>query len=264
MRKRKNLERAIILGVILSTGVYGSAWADFGESLYVENILDANGNPTAGNPLYGIWGWKSHHGSGGIADYREYDREYDNITVTVRNNYYLIGETSGVQAIGIGDAGDAGVILVSGNGMTVNVETRNAQNGYGLNAVNPEKGIDLTANTGDITVDVSKTKGLANGSLVDPAYENSIVHGINVENSSVNLNAAKGNISITAYYNTEAAQENSKLLEGNIYAIGNNNGTVNLNAGKAITLSATAHNGDAYGFDSYEGTSNVTAGSLLL
>lgn len=263
MARKKNLERAVVLGLLLSTSVYSSAWADFGESLYVENILDANGNPTAGNPLYGIWGWKSHHGSGGIADYREYDREYDNITVTVRNNYYLIGETSGDQAIGIGDAGDAGVILVSGNGITVNVETRNAQNGYGLNAVNPEKGIDLTANTGDITVDVSKTKGLANGSLVDPAYENSIVHGINVENSSVNLNAAKGNISITAYYNTEAAQENSKLLEGNIYAIGNSNGTVNLNAGKAITLSATAHNGDAYGFDSYEGTSNVTAGSSI-
>lgn len=84
LRKRKNLERAIILGVILSTGVYGSAWADFGESLYVENILNSNANLTAEKPLYGIWGWKSHHGPGGTADYREYDRNYDNVSITVK------------------------------------------------------------------------------------------------------------------------------------------------------------------------------------
>lgn len=28
MKRRKNLERAIVLGLILSTGVYGSAWAE--------------------------------------------------------------------------------------------------------------------------------------------------------------------------------------------------------------------------------------------
>lgn len=28
MKRKKNLERAIILGLILSTGVYGSAWAE--------------------------------------------------------------------------------------------------------------------------------------------------------------------------------------------------------------------------------------------
>lgn len=265
MRKRKNLERAIILGVILSTGVYGSAWADFGESFYVENILNSNANLTAEKPLYGIWGWKSHHGPGGTADYREYDRNYDNVSITVKNNYYadIFDPTCGDEAIGIGDAGDAGVILVSGNGITVNVETRNAQNGYGLNAVNPGKGIDLTANTGDITVDVSKTIGIDDGSWVDPAYENSIVHGVNVENSSVKLNAATGNISITAYYNEEAAKENSKLLEGNIYAIDNSNGTVTLNAGNAISLTAIAHSGNAYGFDSFEGNALITAGSSI-
>lgn len=28
MKRRKNLERAIVLGLILSTGLYGSAWAE--------------------------------------------------------------------------------------------------------------------------------------------------------------------------------------------------------------------------------------------
>ena len=28
MQKRKNLERAVVLGLILSTGIYGGAWAE--------------------------------------------------------------------------------------------------------------------------------------------------------------------------------------------------------------------------------------------
>ena len=36
MKRRKNLERAIVLGLLLSTSVYGSAWAiDVTESSYV-------------------------------------------------------------------------------------------------------------------------------------------------------------------------------------------------------------------------------------
>lgn len=38
MARKKNLERAIVLGLILSTGVYGSAWAE--ES--IESITDKN------------------------------------------------------------------------------------------------------------------------------------------------------------------------------------------------------------------------------
>lgn len=38
MARKKNLERAIVLGLILSTGVYGSAWA--AES--IESITDNN------------------------------------------------------------------------------------------------------------------------------------------------------------------------------------------------------------------------------
>lgn len=43
MKRSKNLERAIVLGLILSTGVYGSAWA---EDLIAENLLaNDSGNP---------------------------------------------------------------------------------------------------------------------------------------------------------------------------------------------------------------------------
>ena len=41
MSKKKNLERAIVLGLILSTGVYGNAWA--------ETIGDFKNNATNSN-----------------------------------------------------------------------------------------------------------------------------------------------------------------------------------------------------------------------
>lgn len=44
MKGKKNLERAIILGLILSTGVYGSAWAEDGIFTNGFNKVVENGN----------------------------------------------------------------------------------------------------------------------------------------------------------------------------------------------------------------------------
>lgn len=49
MARKKNLERAIVLGLILSTGVYGSAWAT--EVTTGEFI---KGQYTDGRPVDGI------------------------------------------------------------------------------------------------------------------------------------------------------------------------------------------------------------------
>lgn len=55
MARKKNLERAIILGLILSTGVYGSAWAEeYPDGIeirkdYTEPIINNNGNNTIGS-----------------------------------------------------------------------------------------------------------------------------------------------------------------------------------------------------------------------
>ena len=43
MKRSKNLERAIVLGLILSTGVYGSAWAE--NNLEGHFIVNGWGNP---------------------------------------------------------------------------------------------------------------------------------------------------------------------------------------------------------------------------
>ena len=55
MKGKKNLERAIVLGLILSTGVYGSAWAaEYPDGIeirkdYTEPIINNNGNNTIGS-----------------------------------------------------------------------------------------------------------------------------------------------------------------------------------------------------------------------
>lgn len=55
MARKKNLERAIVLGLILSTGVYGSAWAaEYPDGIeirkdYTEPIINNNGNNTIGS-----------------------------------------------------------------------------------------------------------------------------------------------------------------------------------------------------------------------
>ena len=50
MKCSKNLERAIVLGLILSTGVYGSAWA---ADIYYHGEADKNGNSGAVIPISG-------------------------------------------------------------------------------------------------------------------------------------------------------------------------------------------------------------------
>lgn len=56
MARKKNLERAIILGLILSTGVYGSAWAQ--DINAIEDSGDNSVNVTenyADNIVYCRW-----------------------------------------------------------------------------------------------------------------------------------------------------------------------------------------------------------------
>lgn len=211
MNKKQKLRNAVILGLLMSSVTVGSAWA---ESLVVNNVLNNNINGTAGHPLYGIWGYKkfAKWGLGGTAIYDKYNNLYDSINITVKNNYYSdpLNPYCGDQAIGIGDADDSGVDLSSKSGINVIVETRNAQNGYGISAEN-SKQIGLNAQD-NIIIDVKKTEGIYDGGLVEPAYENSFVYGINSTNdSSVILNSINGNISINTYYDKEAANFNNKL-----------------------------------------------------
>lgn len=243
MNKKQKLRNAVILGLLMSSVTVGSVWA---ESLNVNHIIDNNANVTAGNPIYGIWGYK--YFAGGTVSYYPYVNKYDSINITVKNNYYsdILDPYCGDEAIGIGDADDSGVNLESKSGISVNVETRNAQNGYGINASHGKE-INLIAQN-DIYIDLKKTEGIRSTSAVKPVYEDSIVYGIySANNSDVKLTSKVGSINIEAYYDKEAANSNNKLKEGNIYGVSNVGGTVDLTAGNTISITANSANGTAYG-----------------
>lgn len=243
MNRKQKLKNAVILGLLMSSVTASSSWA---ESLVVNHIIDDNANVTAGNPIYGIWGYK--YFKWGTVGYEPYDNKYESINITVKNNYYsdILDPYCGDEAIGIGDADDSGVNLESKSGISVNVETRNAQNGYGINASHGKE-INLSAQN-DIYIDVKKTNGINEGSDVNPVYENSQVYGIYSDNNSgVKLTSQAGSINIEAYYDKEAADSNNKLKLGDIYGISNTSGTVDLTAGNNISITANSANGNAYG-----------------
>lgn len=283
MNKKQKLKNAVILGLLMSSITASSVWA---ESLVVENIRDNNVNNAGVNyPVYGIKGdtgkylwWPAEY---------EFNSEkvFDGITVNVKNNYYEMGRDSGDLAIGITSVANDGydvtevtqiksnVLLNSINDISVNVQTRNALNGYGILAANDSKKVELISQKGNIYVDVSKTEGVLQwGGAANPdsvLYEKSNVYGMHTENNGlVKLDAGK-NIIINSYYDTENVDKENiveKLKQGDIYGISNTGGTVDLTAGNTISITANSANGNAYGIytnsnkdTNLNGNVNITA-----
>ena len=103
--KKKNLEKAVILGLLLSAGIYGTAWAEnYTEEhgSYNTSINDAD-NTVSGNVEFNLdtpWIKKSE----------------DNITITGNNNSSITVETSGVDQT----YGQAGIVLENGSHLNIN------------------------------------------------------------------------------------------------------------------------------------------------
>lgn len=264
MNKKQKLRNAVILGLLMSSVTASSAWA---ASLNVNHIIDNNANVTAGNPIYGIWGYK--YFAGGTVSYYPYVNKYDSINITVKNNYYLWDDKAGDYAIGISSSQKENVHLNSENDINVNVQTRNALNGYGISSGNENRTVTLNAK-GNIIIDVSKTNGVQGPVSPRPPenvnYSKANVYGISTENNG-NANLSAGtDIIINAGYDKTAAEKYSGLKQGNIYGISNTGGTVDLTAGNTISITANSANGNAYGIytDSNEDTNlkgnvNITA-----
>lgn len=243
MNKKQKLRNAVILGLLMSSVTASSAWA---ESLNVNHIIDNNANVTAGNPIYGIWGDK--YFAWGTVSYKHYENKYDNIDITVKNNYYLWNDKAGDYAIGISSSQKENVHLNSENDINVNVQTRNALNGYGISSGNENRTVTLNAK-GNIIIDVSKTNGVKGPASHRPPenvnYSKANVYGISTENNG-NANLSAGtDIIINAGYDKTAAEKYSGLKQGNIYGVSNTGGTVGLTAGNTISITANSANGDA-------------------
>lgn len=187
MKGKKNLERAIVLGLILSTGLYSTAWAKLSNQFWIntdvytgpyfelnnlgkdreikdqvkQNNFDAgvlvtSTNPNTGNNYDFTFDWKLNSLNIDIT-------KLDESSKTKNNNYYI----AGIMTDGVDDEKTANLILttngitnngITNNGINVKVNSKNNYAAVGVWAQSNDS-IKLTSNTGDVTINVNKTGG---------------------------------------------------------------------------------------------------------
>lgn len=272
MARNKNLERAIILGLILSTGVYGTAWAKLsgemhfwrGESMYdtdtttmdypnqnlkIEdeskyNEFDAailvtstrpdNGNTYNYNVIYNL--------SSLNIDITKLAEGIENTS----DNYYI----AGIMTDGFDDEKTANLILTTNEGIDINVNSKNNFAAVGVWAQSDDS-ISLNSKNGNVTVIVKKTDG-SNLSYINGSNEEDrtlhAVYGLNTSNdrdaasydpddasygSEIKITTDNGSISVTAKNKSEA------LTNSHVYAAANDNGHLILSAGQGTGYDGT-------------------------
>ena len=283
MKRRKNLERAVVLGLLLSTSVYGSAWAlitgditvsDSGEEYYGDRIITGDTTAWAVDEA-GIKimtdGFFGEHDVNYIAN-------FDRLRIDIEHDTNpLLGGNAFIAGIRTDADKKIANLTVNSTGL---VEIKVAsQNNYAVAGVwaQSEDTININSTKGDVVIAANKTNGTNlsyDAKSSDEANKLHAVYGINVSQNpnsapqngaTVNITANDGSISVSA-------NSTSTDLKGeHIYAAANDNGNVNLNAGQAstggdITLKVDANNNNsAYGLDSYYGKqNNITAANNLV
>lgn len=303
MKGKKNLERAIVLGLILSTGLYSTAWAKLSNQLWINTdaktgsefkldypnrnweinnreevdqkhfeagVLVTSTNPNSGINYNFTFTWNLNSLNINITKLAE---GIENTS----DNYYI----AGIMTDGFDKDKTANLILTTNNDINVNVNSQNNYSAVGVWAQSNDS-IKLTSSTGDVTIDVNKTKG-DNLSYINGGYPNitqtedrklHAVYGLNAssnpQNSSeqggaIEVITNNGSISVTAENKSEA------LTNSHVYAAANDNGQLILNAGQgagigSISLKAESNgNNNVYGLDTWAGKTNkLTADEIYL
>lgn len=239
MKKRKSLERAVILGLLLSTSVYGSAWAEIdGQFMFNHDEdsyeLSENGyfslNYSSQNNNIGL----KPDGTGGESDKynfeygvlvsstnsnenQSYDTTFDwklkslNINITkladgsedIANNYYI----AGVMVDGFDDEKTANLILTTTDRINVKVNSQNNYAAVGVWAQSDDS-ITLNSKNGSVIVDVTKTAG-SNLSYKDGGEEDRTLHAV------YGLNASNDRNSVSYDPNDESYGSEIKITTDN-------------------------------------------------
>ena len=289
MKRRKNLERAIVLGLLLSTSVYGSAWAELSNDMHFyrgespsdtdTTVMDAPkqnlkiiDKSNDGEFDAAILVTSTRPDNGHTYNYNvNYILNSLNIDITklaegstnIANNYYI----AGVMVDGLNAKKTANLILTTNEGINVKVDSQNNYAAVGVWAQSDDS-IKLNSKNGDVTVNVTKTAG-SNLSYKDVGEEDRTLHavyGLNASNdrnaasydpndesngSEINITTDNGSISVTA------KTESTDLTGSHVYAAANDNGNIILNAANEICLEAYANNtNNAYGLDTWGGKEN--------
>ena len=275
MKRRKNLERAVVLGLLLSTSVYGSAWAiDVTESSYVmqpdKYIEGWDGKIPAPESFKNLTVSDEttesifKYGVLVTADVKEKDNLYQNIifdwklnslniditklaedSTSADTNYYI----AGVMVDGFDAEKTANLILTTNEGIDIKVKSENNYAAVGVWAQSDDS-IKLNSKNGNVTVNVTKT-ARSNLSYKDGGEEDRTLHAVYGLNASNDRNAASydpndesngSEINITTdngSISVTAKNESKDLTGSHVYAAANDNGHLILSAGQGADYTGT-------------------------
>lgn len=202
MKRSKNLERAIVLGLILSTGVCGSAWA--GNNLEGNFIVNGSGDPDKFPTI-------------------DYDKTYNNIDIT------MSGVTGNRTTMLFGVNGDGQTeikVFTAKDGESISIVNTAGSTAYGGYASNNDTVFALGGSTINLSADkVYITAIGSNGLMTDNAISaKNTIHsdgGDNIVNVSGSIVQIIGDIDFSG--STEPGEDNVNLsLSGsNSYWYGN-------------------------------------------
>ena len=244
MKRRKNLERAIVLGLLLSTSVYGSAWAE----IPLDPITDNSDNDTYNQDV--------------IVNGDRYSAiEIDNDTVSIKTENPINNEEGNIvlnsDRYGIRLNGDGSISLeaVGGNFITVTANSSNDEIGDGINVTDDAAGtITLTGASNTITVTGEHSDGIytdtgnntaisftANGNNTIIAENNAIDH----RGSNTITFGADGSNIITAQKGDGVRVEGTGgvILNANNNTINAGDNGIQVTGGGKVNVNVTANDG---------------------
>lgn len=271
MKGKKNLERAIVLGLILSTGLYSTAWAKLSNQLWINTdaktgsefkldypnrdweinnrkevdqkhfeagVLVTSTNPNSGINYNFTFTWNLNSLNINITKLAE---GIENTS----DNYYI----AGIMTDGFDKDKTANLILTTNNDINVNVNSQNNYSAVGVWAQSSDS-IKLTSNTGDVTITVNKTEG-DNLSYINGGYPNitqtedrklHAVYGLNASSNPQNSSEQGGAIEVitnNGSISVTAKNKSEDLTNSHVYAAANDNGHLILSAGQGTGYDGT-------------------------
>ena len=227
MKRRKNLERAVILGLLLSTSVYSSAWAETHEGAIIDDFTNQNqnesfvvngGDSTAvdiDGKVVEILTINPNNGNITInSNISGLDLNNSSVTLKAIGNNIIESKRDGIVAIG-----NSTVSLSAVSNLISVKDSKGSQ----VNGIHAEDNSNISIN--------SESAGI----YINVETVGTMAHGINVgdvnDGGRVELKTKNDDITI----NVKTGSPNAK--NGNVYGIqADKTGTVILNSGKNVII----------------------------
>ena len=280
MKRRKNLERAIVLGLLLSTSVYGSAWAEISGSIQTFRPSNQDfelkwdyGDKSGENAIQGISQKNSFDtaisvSSNGEQGFHNVDVEldFDKLEINIGHESNIGSGNNFLSAImtdGYNKDITADLSINSDGAISITAKSKNNYSVLGVWAKSDDT-VTISNDSGDIIINSVKESGGNESYVANTNQEEQTLHavyGINASKDPVDQVVEKGSaISITSKSGSikiTAKSESDTLKNSHIYAAANDNGNIILNAANEICLEAYANNtNNAYGLDTWGGKEN--------